>query len=251
MVRVKTLGRIYAQVSQKSGGEKMYSVEEFAKRFDLAYLSPNLQEKDIIEACGIAKKYKVANVNVNSCWAEVTKRELEGSGVGPSAVIGFPYGAMVSKAKYVELEEMVKLGCKACDMVINVGALKDKNYKLVEAEIREFVRICGSDCSTKLIFEVGFLTDDEIATLTKMSCELGVTYVKTATGSQAFPDIDQVRIMKDNLSGNTRIKVSGVPRTFALPAVLYLFEHMGVALVGTRSAGKLVEAYAKYLGEKK
>jgi deoxyribose-phosphate aldolase len=229
----------------------MYTVEEFAKRFDLAYLSPNFQEKDIIEACDIAKKYKVANVNVNSCWAELVKRELEGSGVGPSAVIGFPYGTAISKAKYIELEEMVKIGCKACDMVINVGALKDKNYGLVESEIKEFVRICGKECATKLIFEVGFLTDEEIATLTKMSCSLGVNYVKTATGSQAFPDIKQVRIMKDNLSGDTKIKVSGVPRTFTLPAVLYMFDHLGVALVGTRSAGALVDAYSKYITEKK
>ena len=229
----------------------MYSVDEFAKHLDLAYLAPNFQEKDIIEACNIAKKYKVANVNVNSCWAELVKRELEGSGVGPSAVIGFPYGTAVSKAKYAELEEMVELGCKACDMVINVGAFKDKNYSLVESEIAEFVRICGKECATKLIFEVGFLTDEEIETLTKMSCAQGIDYVKTATGSQAFPDLNQVRIMKNNLSGHTRIKVSGVPRTFTLPAVLYMLEHLDVALVGTRTAGALVEAYGKYLnGEK-
>jgi deoxyribose-phosphate aldolase len=229
----------------------MYTVEEFAKRLDLAYLLPNLQRQDIIEACTIAKKYKVANVNVNSCWAAVVKEELEGSGVGPSAVIGFPYGTAVSKVKYVELEEMVKLGCKACDMVINVGAFKDKNYTLVEDEIREFVRICGKECATKLIFEVGFLTDEEIATLTKMSCSLGINYVKTATGSQAFPDLRQVRIMRDNLSGDTKIKVSGVPRTFTLPAVLFMFEKLGVRLVGTRSAGALVEAYTAYLAEYK
>jgi deoxyribose-phosphate aldolase len=175
--------------------------------------------------------------------------ELAGSGVGPSAVIGFPYGTPLSKCKYLELEEMVKLGCKACDMVINIGAFKDKNYTLVEEEIKEFVRICGPGCDTKLIFEVGFLTDDEIATLTKMSCALGIDYVKTATGSQAFPDLNQVRIMRDNLSGNTKIKVSGVPRTFTLPAVLYMFNTLSVSLVGTRSAGELVEAYSQYLNE--
>ena len=57
--------------------------------------------------------------------------------------------------------------------------------------------------------------------------------------------------MKNNLSGDTRIKVSGVPRTFTLPAVLYMFDHLNVALVGTRSAGALVDAYSKYIEEKK
>ncbi|MEF9970748.1 MAG: deoxyribose-phosphate aldolase [Oscillospiraceae bacterium] len=229
----------------------MLTKEEFAKHLDLAYLAPNLSEKDIIEACEIAKKYKLANVNVNSCWAELVVKELAGSGVGPSAVIGFPYGACISECKYLELQKMVDLGCTACDMVINVGALKSGNWELVTAEIKEFVRICGEGCKTKLIFEVGFLSDDEIAKLTKISCEAGIDFVKTATGSQAFPDLNQVEIMKANLSGKTRIKVSGVPRTFTLPAVLYMFNEMDVALVGTRSAGKLVEAYGKMLAESK
>ncbi|MCL2694739.1 MAG: deoxyribose-phosphate aldolase [Clostridiales bacterium] len=225
----------------------MLTAQEFAKHLDLAYLAPNLQEKDIREACRIATKYRLANVNVNACWAELVVKELAGTGVGPSAVIGFPYGATISKAKYLELEEMVCVGCAACDMVVNIGALKDGNYRLVTEEIREFVRICGSDCDTKLIFEVGFLTDDEIATLTKICCACGVDYVKTATGSQAFPDIRHVEIMRANLSGDTKIKVSGVPRTFTLAAALFMINHMQVRLIGTRSAGELVEYYIRYL----
>jgi len=228
----------------------MLTVEQFAKHLDLAYLSPNLQREDIIEACRIAAKYKLANVNVNSYWAPLVKAELYGTEVGPSAVIGFPYGACTSQTKYAELKEMVELGCTACDMVVNVGALKDGNLDLVREEIQEFVRICGDGCDTKLIFEVGFLTDEEIAVLTKICCEYGVDYVKTATGSQEFPDLHHVEIMKANLSGDTKIKVSGVPRTFTLPAVLYMFEELGVSLVGTRSAGKLVESYKKYLKER-
>lgn len=229
----------------------MLTVNEFAKHLDLAYLAPNLQREDIIKACDIAKKYHLNSVNVNSCWGELVVKELRGTDVGPSAVIGFPYGAMCTEAKLFELKRMVELGCTACDMVVNIGAVKDKDYDLVRHEISEFVRICGKGCDTKLIFEVGFLTDDEIAEVTRICCDCGVTYVKTATGSQAFPTMDQVQIMKDNLSGGTKIKVSGVPRTFTMPAALYMFEHMDVSLVGTRSAGRLVEEYSRYLEELK
>lgn len=225
----------------------MLTVNEFAKHLDLAYLAPNLQKEDIIKACDIAKKYHVNSVNVNSCWAALAAEELKGTDVGPSAVIGFPYGAMCAEAKLFELKKMVELGCTACDMVVNIGAVKDKNYELVRHEISEFVRLCGEGCDTKLIFEVAFLTDGEIAELTRVCCDCGVTYVKTATGSQAFPTMEQIQVMRDNLSGDTKIKVSGVPRTFTLPAVLHMFGHMGVSLVGTRSAGKLVEQYSKYL----
>ena len=65
------------------GGTEMLTVNEFAKHLDLAYLAPNLQKKDIIEACEIAKKYHVNSVNVNSCWAELIVQELKGSDVGP------------------------------------------------------------------------------------------------------------------------------------------------------------------------
>lgn len=228
----------------------MMTVKEFAKHFDLALLAPNTREKDIVEACQTAAKYQVNSVNVNSTWAALAKCELEGTGVGPSAVIGFPYGACISECKYFELEKMVELGCTACDMVVNIGAVRDHNYQLVENEIRKFVEICKpANCDTKLIFEVGFLTDQEIADLTKICCEAGVTYVKTATGSQAFPDISQVKIMKANLFKDTKIKVSGVPRTFTLPAAMYMFDRLGVSLIGTRSAGKLVAAYEEYLQE--
>ena len=226
----------------------MMTTKEFAKHFDLAYLAPNLQEKDIVEACQIAAKYQVNSVNVNSCWIDVAKRELAGSGVGHSAVIGFPYGTAISKVKFLELEEMLKVGCSACDMVINVGALKDGNLELVHNEVKTFADMCReAKADSKLIFEVGFLSDDEIATLTKICCEHGITYVKTATGSQAFPDMHQVQIMKDNLFGDTKIKVSGVPRTFTMAAAIFMFEKMGVSLIGTRSAGKIVDQYSHYL----
>ena len=120
----------------------MLTVREFAKHFDLALLAPNVQEAAVVEACQTAAKYQVNSVNVNSCWIDVAKRELAGTGVGHSAVIGFPYGTAISKVKYLEVEEMLKAGCSACDMVINVGALKDNNLKLVEEEVKTFADMC-------------------------------------------------------------------------------------------------------------
>ena len=226
----------------------MLTVREYAKHFDLAMLAPDVQEAAIVEACQTAAKYQVNSVNVNSTWIEVARRELEGTGVGWSAVIGFPYGAMVSKAKFVELDEMLKAGCSACDMVINIGAMKDGNLKLVEDEVKQFADMCNAaNCDSKLIFEVGFLSDEQIATLTKICCAHNITYVKTATGTQAFPDMKHVKIMRENLSGDTKIKVSGVPRTFAMAATLFMFEHLGVSLCGTRSAGVLTQQYEDYL----
>lgn len=230
----------------------MMSVKDFAKHFDLAYLSPEFGKEDIIEACNIAKKYQLNAVNVNSCWGQLIVDELKGSGVGASAVIGFPYGAMSLASKVAELQEMVDIGCTANDWVINYGALNSGDWDLVEKEIEEFVRVSGNMAETKLIFEVAFLSDESIARLTKLASKHGIDYVKTATGTQEYPDISDVEIMRNNISGKTKIKVSGVPRTFTMPAAKFMFEEMGVSLVGTRSAGRLVEEYKRYYdkGEK-
>jgi len=77
----------------------------------------------------------------------------------------------------------------------------------------------------------------------------GVDYVKTATGSQGFPTEAQVQVMRDNITNdNTKLKVSGVPRTFTMPATLWMIEQLGVSLIGTRSAASLVQQYAAHLG---
>lgn len=224
----------------------MMTVEEFAKHFDLAYLSPNLEKKDIIEACQIAKKYGLNAVNVNSCWGKLIVEELAGSKVGPSAVIGFPYGAMSLNAKIAELKEMIDVGCTANDWVINYGALNSGDWDLIEEEVKAFSSISKGKAKTKLIFEVAFLSDEAIAKLAKLASKYEIDYVKTATGTQGFPDMKHVEIMKDNIFGNTKIKVSGVPRTFTMAAAKFLFEEMGVSLVGTRSAGRLVEEYKNH-----
>ncbi|MFV4767961.1 deoxyribose-phosphate aldolase [Citrobacter portucalensis] len=227
----------------------MFTVEEFASHFDLAYLLPELQKKDIDEAVNIAATYQLATLNLNPCWVEYANEQFikRGSQVRASAVIGFPYGANTLETKMFEAQQMIDKGASALDMVINIGRLKDNDFDYIREEVRAFARIAKDKTITKLIFEVAFLTGEQIATLTKICCEEGIDYVKTATGTQNFPDIEQVNAMQQNLSGHTKIKVSGVPRTFTLPAALFLFENFDCGLIGTRSAGKVVEQYRKYL----
>jgi len=228
------------------GGFFMLTVEQFAKVFDMAILKQNTQEAAIREGCRVAKEYNLAAFYSTPCWSHIVASELKGTTVRAGVGIGFPYGTNLSKAKFVEIEETLKLGCNSIDMVVNIGALKDKNYDLVRNEIKELVNMCGDNALTKVIFEVCFLTDEEIAILTQFCCEFGVDYVKTATGSEGFPDVHHLNVMKENLSGKTKLKLSGVPRQFTLASCLWMLD-MGVELIGTRSAPKLVDEYKEYL----
>ena len=224
------------------------SVAEYAKHFDMALHLQSSTEKDIREHAQGARDANVAACYTNSYWTPVVAEVLAGSDVHVGTAISFPYGATSTAMKFAEIDEGLELGATAVDMVLNIGALRDKNYALVEKELAGLVERCQGGAISKLIYEVCFLSDEEIATLTKMCSDAGIDYVKTATGSEGFPTESQVKIMRDNITNpKTKLKVSGVPRTFAMPASLWLIEKYGVSLIGTRSAAKLVKQYAAYV----
>lgn len=224
------------------------TVPQYAKHFDMALHLQSSTEDDIREHAQTARDAGVAACYTNSFWTPVVADVLKGSDVRVGTAISFPYGCTSTAMKFAEIEEGLELGATAVDMVVNIGAVHDGNYSLVEKELVGLVDRCKDKAITKLIFEVGFLTDEQIADLTKLCCEVGIDYVKTATGSEAFPSEHQIRIMKENLSGDkTKLKVSGVPRTFTMPATLWMIEKLGVSLIGTRSAARLVKEYEEYL----
>jgi deoxyribose-phosphate aldolase len=228
----------------------MMTVAEYAKHLDMALHLQSLPEADIRAAAREARAADVAAFYTNPYWTPAVVEELAGSDVRAGVGIAFPYGCTKTAIKFAEIDEALADGATAVDMVVNIGALKDKDHALVEREIAGLRDRCEGRALTKLIFEVGFLDDAEIVTLTRMCCDAGLDYVKTATGTQAFPSEHHVRLMRASITGDrTRLKVSGVPRQFTLAATLWMFD-MGVDLVGTRSAAKLVEQYREHLVEK-
>ena len=215
------------------------TVERFAKVFDMA----------IRQACRQSKAHNLAAMYTTPCWTKVVAEELAGTDVNVGVAISFPYGTLTTKMKMAEIDDAIANGGTALDMVINIGALKDGNLDLIREEIQGLVdKAKAAGALSKVIIEVGYLTDEEIATVTKICCECGADYVKTATGSAGLPDTHHVEVIRANISGNTKMKLSGVPRQFVLSACLRMLE-MGVELIGTRSACKIVDQYAEYLKE--
>lgn len=226
----------------------MRTVDDFAKHFDLALHKQDVTREEIQKYCGVARERKVSAFYTNPYWSPLVAKELEGSGVRAGGALGFPFGAYLTASKLHETEALLEAGCTTMDMVINIGELKDGNWKMVGDEIAAFTTLChDAGAWAKIIFEVCFLTQDEIAQLTRLCCEIGVEFVKTATGQEGFPDLEDVQTMQANLSGDTRIKVSGVPRTFSLAAAMFLFDNFNVGLIGTRSAAKIIDQYSDYL----
>ena len=225
----------------------MLTVAEYAKHFDMAVLAQDSREEEIRSQARAARAADVAAYYTTPCWTATVAEELAGSDVHVGAAAAFPYGTLTTKVKFAEIEDALANGATAVDLVVNIGALKDRNLGLVEREVAGLVERCRGRALSKLIYEVGFLSDDDIVTLTRICCDAGVDYVKTSTGSEGLPTEHHVTLMRDHLTnGTTKLKLSGVPRTFTLAATLWMLD-MGVELIGTRSAAKLVDQYASHL----
>jgi deoxyribose-phosphate aldolase len=225
----------------------MRSVAEYAKRFDMAVLAQDSTDTAIRTGAERARDYRVAAYYTTPTWTPLVAEVLAGSDVHVGVALAFPYGTLTTRMKEAEIHEALEVGGTALDLVINIGALRSGNHALVDREIGMLADLARQGGAlSKVILEVGFLTDDEIRTATRMCVDHGVDHVKTATGSEALPDVHHLEVMRSALGGRTKLKLSGVPRTFALAATLWMLD-MGVDLIGTRSAPNLVDQYRAHL----
>ncbi len=213
--------------------------ENAGKLFDYSILPKNTQEKAIREGCRDAIKYNCAAFYASSSyWTPVVVEELKGSDVLPATGIAFPFGSATAAVKAFETEDAVHKGCRAVDIVMNIGALKDKRYDIVKEELKSFKDAAG-DALTKVILEVCYLTDEEIAAGSKLVAEVGLDYAKTSTGQFDGPSMEQFLVMKNALKGSSvRLKVSGVK--FPRPQNAFAFIMAGAELIGTRAAPEII-----------
>ena len=180
-----------------------------AGMIDHTLLKAAATSADIKKLCGEAREYKFASVCVNSCYAKLVTRELEGTGVKTCCVVGFPLGAMSTKAKAYEAKCAVEDGAAEIDMVINVGALKEGNDQFVEDDIRAVVE-ASKPSIVKVIIETCLLTDEEKVRACELSEKAGAAFVKTSTGfSTGGANTADVALMKKTVGDRLQVKASG------------------------------------------
>ncbi len=184
-----------------------------ANMIDHTMLKADAGAEIIRRYCHEAKEYGFASVCVNTCHVPMAAQELKDSTVAVCCVVGFPLGAMLSAAKAFEAAEAVKAGADEVDMVINIGALKDRNYDLVRADIKAVVEACH-ERTVKVILENCLLTKDEIVKACELSMEAGAHFVKTSTGfSTKGALVEDVSLMKKTVGEKMKVKASGGIRT--------------------------------------
>lgn len=199
------------------------------RMIDHTLLKAESSQDQIKQLCQEAKDHDFFSVCVQPTWISLCKEELAGSGVKIATVIGFPLGANTTETKVFEAKYAIEKGADEIDMVINIGALKSGQDQLVEDEIRAIKEAIG-DHILKVIIETCLLTEDEKIRACQLTLKAGGDYVKTSTGfSTGGAKLEDVKLMKDQVKDQAKVKASGGIRDFA-------------------TAQKMVEAGADRLG---
>ena len=195
----------------------MATKKQLAMLIDHTLLKPNATKDDIARLCEEAKKYGFWSVCVNPSYVSLATDILGESDVKVCSVVGFPLGANTPEVKAFEAEKAVSDGAREIDMVINIGALKSRDYELVNRDMRIVVERAKAqkDTVVKVIIETGLLTEDEKVLVCRLVKEAGADFVKTSTGFNAHgATVYDVKLIRNTVGPNFGVKASGGIRTY-------------------------------------
>ncbi|MFD2442973.1 deoxyribose-phosphate aldolase [Bacillus sp. CGMCC 1.16607] len=182
-----------------------------ANMIDHTALKANTTKEEILKLVEEAKEYKFASVCVNPTWVKTASELLKDTPeVKVCTVIGFPLGANTPEVKAFETSNAIENGATEVDMVINIGALKDRNDELVERDIRAVVDAAKGKALTKVIIETSLLTDEEKERACQIAVKAGTDFVKTSTGfSTGGATVADIALMRKTVGPTLGVKASG------------------------------------------
>jgi deoxyribose-phosphate aldolase len=219
-----------------------------APLIDHTLLKPEATRDELRQVSEEAKRYGFATVCVNSANVRFVAQILDGSGVKPIAVVGFPTGAATASAKAYETREAVRNGAKEIDMVLNIGALKSKDYALVHADIAAVVDAAGK-VPVKVILETSKLERDEKVIACAVSKAAGAAFVKTSTGfGGGGATAEDIALMRAIVGEDMGVKASGGVRSFEDAEAMV---RAGANRIGTSSSIAIVKCEKPAAGAKK
>jgi len=220
-----------------------------ARMIDHTILKPDATPDQIAQLCYEARKYEFASVCVNPTHVKMCAELLRGSPVKVCTVIGFPLGASSTEVKVFETETALRDGAMEIDMVINIGALKAKDYDLVARDINGVVRMAhAAGALVKVIIETALLTDEEKEAASLLAKSAGADYVKTSTGfSGGGATVEDIALIRRAVGPEMGIKASGGVKSYDDAKRMVV---AGATRIGASAGVKIVQGESKLYGEK-
>lgn len=241
----KNLTALGAIVGMKRSHDNLPG-HQIARMIDHTLLKPERTHTDIIRCCHEALAYEFRTVCVHPHWVQTVAKELQGSTVGVTTVVGFPLGMTTTTVKMAEAHNAVMNGATEIDMVINMGALKSGDWSFVQRDIEGVVSSVDNKTIVKVIIETGYLTEEEKKTASRTVKMAGAHFVKTSTGfGPGRATLEDVRLIRETVGQHFGIKASGGIRDLESAQQ---FIQAGADRIGTSSGvlivnGKTGEGY--------
>jgi deoxyribose-phosphate aldolase len=212
------MGRMLGEGAARFGlqaGTHLYP-RDIARRIDHTLLKPEATREQIETLCREAREHGFATVCVNPTWVPRCADLLRGSETAVCTVVGFPLGATLPEVKAHEASSVVELGACEVDMVMNVGALKSRDYRLTERDIAGVVAASrAGGAIVKVIIEAALLTDDEKVKACVITRASGADFVKTSTGfGPGGATAADVALMRRVVGPEMGVKAAGGVRDF-------------------------------------
>ena len=203
-------------------------------------LKSDATKEELLKLFSDAMKYNFHSICVNPVNVKFAQESLKLSDVAVCCVIGFPLGATPTEVKVYEAAIALRDGADELDMVMNIGAFKDKDYNEVKKDISSVTSI--STVPVKVIIETDLLTEEEIKTATQLVVDSGADFVKTSTGflkNGVGAKIEDIKAMAEIAHANgVMVKASGGIKTKS--QALALIE-AGADRLGTSSGVAIME----------
>lgn len=221
---------------------KTITREELCGLFDHTNLKAFADHKMFEDLCREAADNHFAMVAINSVPVKFCSQKLAGTGVHVGAAISFPLGQTTIETKVFEVTDAIANGADEIDYVINVGEVKNGNYAYIKTEMQQIVSVCHvSDVICKVIFEICYLTDEEIRKVAEIARDVGPDFVKTSTGfGTGGATVEAVRLMKETVGDAVKVKAAGGIRSWEACAQMI---DAGAERIGTSSAFKILEEF--------
>ena len=184
---------------------------DVASMIDHTLLKPDATRREIEGLCREAAEYRFATVCVNPTWVALCRSLLQSAGVKVCSVVGFPLGATTPDTKHYETRRAIFDGAREIDMVVNLGALKSGDLRMVERDIEAVTAPCReAGALSKVIIEAALLTDDEKITACTIAKAAAADYVKTSTGfGPGGATVADVALMRRVVGADMGVKAAG------------------------------------------
>ena len=211
---------------------------------DHTVLKPTTTLQEVEQLCREAIQYQFAAVCVPPLFVKKATALVAGSGVKVATVIGFPFGYSAIEAKLAETVLAIVDGADELDLVINISAIKNKDWQFLASEINTILPIVRNKNKViKIIIESGILTDEEIITCCDLYGAAGVDFLKTSTGYAATgATIAAIALMRKHLADAIQIKASGGIKNYTFAKALI---EAGATRLGCSSSIQIVEEAAQ------